>query len=65
MSADYTITKTIKIRSNADWREFAFVTDEHGSVTVNALDRYHVKTDVITIPQDCIQHFIDALEQLK
>ena len=65
MSADYTITKTIKIRNNATCCEFVLVTDEYGSVIVNTLDRFAVKTDVLTIPKNCIQHLIDALEQLK
>lgn len=56
----YQITKQIRIRNyEEDW-SFGFTTNDDGSVDVTVgVD------DGICIPKDCIQHFIDALEQLK
>jgi hypothetical protein len=56
----YTITKSICLRNKEEGWEYVFATDEYGTVSVagdNGLG--------IHIPKDCIQHFIDALEQLK
>jgi hypothetical protein len=64
----YQITKEIRILNTEDDWDFVFTTDEYGTVTVNCndgLERMHGQTTSLEIPQDCIQHFIDALEQLK
>ena len=59
----YTITKHIKIESDEDGWSFDFTTDELGTVSVE--DGNDTGYQTIHIPQDCIQHFIDALEHLK
>ena len=59
----YHITKEIKIHNDEDGWEFVFTTDEYGTVGVHSTNG---PTFQIThIPKDCIQHFIDALEQFK
>jgi hypothetical protein len=55
----YKITKSICIHHEEDVWEFNFKTDDYGTVDVTVGD------DCIHIPKDCIQHFIDALEQFK
>tara|TARA_R110000868_G_scaffold134059_6_gene345913 strand:+ start:368 stop:544 length:177 start_codon:yes stop_codon:yes gene_type:complete len=56
----YEITKSIRIRNYEDDWDYNFKTDEYGTVDVTVgVD------DGIHIPKDCIQHFIDALEQFK
>ena len=56
----YQITKEIRIRNYEEGWDYNFKTDEYGTVDVTVgVD------DGIRIPKDCIQHFIDALEQLK
>ena len=58
----YKITKSICIRHTEDEWEFNLKTDEYGTVDVTVgID----EDDGIRIPKDCIQHFIDALEQFK
>ena len=59
----YEITKSICIRHKEDGWEYVFTTDEYGTVSV--LDSNGPTIQNILIPRDCIQHFIDALEQLK
>jgi hypothetical protein len=47
---------------------FCFQTDGHGTVQVNCCEGVEAlsgEVSIIYIPKDCIQHFIDALEQLK
>jgi hypothetical protein len=64
----YQITKQIRIKHTEDDWDFVFTTDEYGTVSVSSTDGLKAMTGQITefiIPQDCIQHFIDALEQLK
>jgi hypothetical protein len=60
----YEIKKQITIHNtNEDW-EYVFTNDEYGSVTV----RYTLESTMgtsIAIPKDCIQNFINALEQFK
>jgi len=58
----YKITKSICIHHEEDLWEFNLKTDEYGTVYVTV---GVCKDDGILIPKDCIQHFIDALEQLK
>jgi len=63
----YQITKEIRIHHEDGW-DYVFTTDEYGTVGVNyheGLEAFSGKTKSIHIPKDCIQHFIDALEQLK
>jgi hypothetical protein len=55
----YEITKSICIHHKEDGWDFNFKTDEYGTVSVTT------SIQNIHIPKDCIQHFIDALEQLK
>ena len=60
----YTTTKEIRIINvEEDW-DFVFTTDEYGTVSVR-LNEGMCETASIHIPKDCIQNFIDALEQLK
>jgi hypothetical protein len=56
----YSITKSICIHHKEDGWDFNFKTDEYGTVGVQCDNGLG-----IGIPKDCIQHFIDALEQLK
>ena len=59
----YTITKQITIHNDKDGWEFVFTTDEYGTVSVR--DGNGPEYQTIHIPQDCIQSFIDVLEQYK
>jgi hypothetical protein len=59
----YTITKEIKITNDEYGWCFDFSTDEYGTVSVR--DGNGPEYQTIHIPQDCIQHFIDVLEQFK
>ncbi len=59
----YTITKEIRIRNDEDGGEYIFTTDEYGTVSVQDTNGPTFQTT--HIPKDCIQHFIDVLEQLK
>ena len=56
----YQITKEIRIVHKQDGWQFVFTTDEYRTVSVKGGNGL-----CIHIPKDCIQHFIDALEQLK
>jgi len=56
----YSITKSICLHNKEDGWQYVFTTDEYGTVSVEGANGL-----VIDIPKDCIQHFIDALEQLK
>ena len=58
----YTITKHIQIESDDGW-SFDFSPDEYGTVSVR--DGNGPEYQTIHIPKDCIQHFIDVLEQFK
>jgi len=59
----YTITKHIQIQHEEDDWSFDFTADEYGTVSVEDGNGHGFET--IRIPKDCIQHFIDALEQYK
>jgi hypothetical protein len=59
----YTITKHIKIEHEEDGWSFDFTTDECGTVSIE--DGNGPGFQTIHIPKDCIQHFIDVLEQYK
>ena len=59
----YTITKEIKIHHDEYGWCFEFSPDEYGTVSVK--DSASPNIQFLHIPKDCIQHFIDALEQLK
>jgi len=59
----YTITKHIKIEHEEDGFSFNFSADEYG--TVRVYDSNSATSQTIHIPKDCIQHFIDVLEQYK
>jgi hypothetical protein len=64
----YQITKEIRILHEQDDWDYVFTTDEYGTVSVissEGLEAMTGKNTIIHIPKDCIQHFIDALEQLK
>jgi hypothetical protein len=56
----YEISKQIRIYNTEDDWDYVFTTDEYGTVDVTVGGHNGIR-----IPQDCIQHFIDALEQLK
>ena len=64
---NYEISKQIRIYNTEDEWDYVFTTDEYGTVTVAYRENLRVMPDslAIHIPKDCIQHFIDALEQLK
>jgi hypothetical protein len=59
----YQITKQIKIINHEDGFGYEFSTDEDGTVSVE--DYNGVTRQIIYIPKDYIQHFIDVLESLK
>ena len=64
----YEISKQIRIYNNEDEWDYVFTTDEYGTVEVAYRENLRVMPAdhrAIHIPKDCIQHFIDALEQLK
>ena len=63
----YEISKGIRIYNNEDEWDYVFTTDEYGTVTVDYRENLRVMPDrrIIHIPNAYIQHFIDALEQLK
>jgi hypothetical protein len=64
----YEIKKQITIHNtNEDW-EYVFTNDEYGTVKVQCnegLEAMTGKSSSIDIPRDCIQNFINALEQFK
>lgn len=59
----YTISKEITIHNDQDGWEYVFTTDDYGTVSVR--DSNGPTFQTIHIPRDCVQHFIDALEELK
>jgi len=59
----YTITKHIQIEHEEDDWSFDFTADEYGTVSVWTGGGVGYQT--INIPKDCIQHFIDVLEQYR
>jgi hypothetical protein len=63
----YQIRKEIRILHEQDDWDYVFTTDEYGTVAVRYNENLRVMPAcrTIHIPKDCIQHFIDALEQLK
>jgi len=63
----YEISKQIRIYSTEDNWDYVFTTDEYGTVSVAYNENLRVMPAcrTIHIPKDCIQHFIDALEQFK
>jgi hypothetical protein len=56
----YSITKSICLHNKEDGWDINFKTDEYGTVSVEGDNGLGIH-----IPKDCIQLFIDALEQLK
>jgi hypothetical protein len=64
---NYEISKQIRIHNTEDEWDYVFATDEYGTVAVAYRENLRVPSccRTIHIPKDCIQHFIDALEQLK
>jgi hypothetical protein len=63
----YEISKQIRIHNTEDDWDYVFTTDEYGSVEISYNEDLKLMphTTNFFIPRDCIQHFIDALEQLK
>ena len=61
----YSISNQIQIRHTEDEWDYLFTTDEYGTVDVAFRENFKVGKTSILIPKDCIQHFIDALEQFK
>lgn len=64
----YTTTKELRIRHDTDDWEYTFTADEYGTVSVTlteGLEAMTGTTTTIDIPKDCIQHFINTLEQFK
>ena len=65
---NYEISKEIRIYNNEDKWDYVFTTDEYGTVAVAYRENLGVMPathKAIHIPKDCIQHFIDALSELK
>ena len=63
----YEISKQVRIHyKEGDW-DYVFTTDEYGTVKVAYNENLRVMphTTSIHIPKDCIQNFIDVLEQFK
>ena len=60
----YTITKRIKIKPEEDGWIFDF-TNGQSMITVSVEVGNSPTFQTIHIPKDCIQHFIDVLEQYK
>ena len=61
----YSISNQIQILHTEDEWDYLFTTDECGTVDVAFRENFKVGKTSILIPKDCIQHFIDVLEQLK
>jgi hypothetical protein len=63
----YQITKEIRILNTEDDWDYVFTTDEYGTVKVRYNENLRVMPESasIHIPQDCIQHFINALSEFK
>lgn len=64
----YTTTKEIRILHNTDDWDYTFTADEYGTVCVTFTEGLEAMTGTnrtIHIPKDCIQHFINTLEQFK
>jgi len=63
----YEISKQIRIYNNEDEWDYVFTTDEYGTVAVRFNENLRAMSDcrTIHIPKNCIQHFIDVLEELK
>ena len=68
----YTTTKEIRILHNTDDWDYTFTADEYGTVCVTFTEGLEAMTGTtrtiprtIHIPKECIQHFINTLEQFK
>jgi hypothetical protein len=63
----YEISKQIRIHNTEDEWDYLLSTDEYGTVEVAYRENLRVMPDslAIHILKDCIQHFIDALTELK
>ena len=64
----YEIAKQIRIHHQEDDWEYVFTNDEYGTVGVcytEGMEAMTGETKTIHIPKDCIQNFIDILEQFK
>jgi hypothetical protein len=64
----YEIAKQITIHHKTDDWEYVFTNDEYGTVCVHyteGMEAMTGETKTIHIPKDCIQNFIDVLEQFK
>jgi hypothetical protein len=67
LMTSYEISKQIRIHNTEDEWDYVFTTDEYGTVAVRYNENLRVPSccRTIHIPKDCIQHFIDALTELK
>jgi hypothetical protein len=64
----YEISKQINIRHKTDDFDYNLTADEYGTVCLSStegLEAMTGKTTHLFIPKDCIQNFINALEQFK
>ena len=59
----YQITKEIKIINYQDGFIYKFSNDDYGNLRIR--DNSGPTGETIQIPKNCVQHFIDALEQFK
>jgi hypothetical protein len=66
---NYQITKEIRIHHEDDGWFYQFTDDGEGCIEVEYYEMSEIteteQGKSFHIPKDCIQHFIDALEQLK
>ena len=68
MTKPYEISKQINIRHKTDDFDYNFTADEYGTVCITSTEGMEAmtgKTTHLFIPKDCIQNFINALEQFK
>ena len=64
----YSITQEIRIHHEDGWL-YQFTDDGEGSVEITPYTTHGVEErksgEGFYLPKDCIQHFIDALEQMR
>lgn len=63
----YLVSNQVRIHHVDDEWNLVFTTDEYGTVTVLYNEKLGLspKCTNLYIPKNCIQHFINALEQFK
>lgn len=66
-NSPYLVSNQVRIHHVDDDWSLIFTADEYGTITVLYNEKLGVspKYTNVHIPKDCIQHFINALEQFK